>query len=62
MHIDSELFVDYDNIYVILRGCIIQVDIVKKEFFLGYGLRKIDWDLNDKKYIRINFNTYTGCQ
>ena len=31
-------------------------------FFLGHGLRKIDWELNHEKYIRINFNTYLECQ
>ena len=31
-------------------------------FFLGYGLRKIDWELNHKNYIRINSNTYLECQ
>ena len=31
-------------------------------FFLGHGLREIDWELNHKKYIRINFNTYLECQ
>ena len=29
---------------------------------LGHGLRKIDWELNHKKYIRISFNTYLECQ
>ena len=31
-------------------------------FFLGYGLRKIDWELSHEKYIRINFNIHIECQ
>ena len=31
-------------------------------FFLGHGLRNINWELNHKKYIKINFNTYLECQ
>ena len=48
---------------ILKKNYLLQVGFVKKfRFFLGHGLRKIDWELNHKKYIRINFNAYFECQ